>query len=91
MKSERALRKETTTRQVSVYYSLNICLYLHLLRDEAIQPASVDTIVLEAFSLQQLDEVFYGGSKVSSDGQLLKSHNHVAKDEKWQLVSYQYL
>lgn len=69
-----------------MYYSLNISLYLHLLRDEAIQPARVDAVVLEAFSLQQLNEVFHGGSKVSSDGQLLKSHNHIAKEEKWQLV-----
>lgn len=53
---------------------------LHFLCNEVIQPASVDVIVSEAFSLQKLDEVFHCSPKVSSDGQLLHRYHHVSAE-----------
>ena len=56
--------------------------YLHLLRDEAVQPAGVDAVGLEALGLQQLDEVLHRGPEVPSDGQLLEGHHHVATQKR---------
>lgn len=55
--------------------------YLHLLCNESVQPSCVNTVVLKAFSLQQLDEVFHCGSEVSPYRQLLQSHHHVSRRE----------
>lgn len=61
---------------------------LHLLRDEPVQPAGVNAVVLEAFRLQQLNEVLHRGPEVSSDGQLFQSHHHVAGKDDGTAIYY---
>jgi hypothetical protein len=48
-----------------------------LLGNQLIQPTRRDGVVLEIWSLQKLDEVLNRGSKVTTDAQLLQSHDHV--------------
>jgi hypothetical protein len=47
------------------------------LGDKLIQPTSGDGVVLESLGLEKLDEIFDGGSEITTNTQLLKSHDHV--------------
>jgi len=47
------------------------------LRDQAIQPSSGDSILFERLELEELDEVLDGMSEITSNRQLLQSHDHV--------------
>jgi hypothetical protein len=47
------------------------------LGNKLIQPTSGDGVVLESLGLKKLDEVLDGGSEITTNAQLLKSHNHM--------------